>query len=212
MQRPSESQLESLKKAVTRYHQALPGSVAEEYLDQRGLAPERVSNLRFGFVKDPLPEHAKHEGKLAIPYLRWHPRHGWTVVSIRFRALDDSKPKYASLTGDRPRLYNTYALTQPGLEVGITEGELDAATVTIAGLPTVGVPGATSWQPFWGELFKGYSTVYVFADGDEPGEKLARKIAHELPNARTIHMPKGEDANSMFQQLGEEEFTRLWKQ
>lgn len=52
MQRPSESQLESLKKAVTRYHQALPGSVAEEYLDQRGLAPERVSNLRFGFVKD----------------------------------------------------------------------------------------------------------------------------------------------------------------
>lgn len=212
MSKLNESQLESLKNAVSRYHASLAGSPAEEYLAQRSLEPERVSQFRFGYVEDPLPEHEKHRGKLAIPYLRKHPRYGWMCVSIRFRDLEGNKPKYATLSGDRPRLFNTLALTEPGFSVGVSEGELDAVSATLAGLPTVGVPGATSWQDHWCEMFRGYKNVFVFTDGDAPGEKLGRTIAKGLDNARIIHMPDGEDVNSVYQSQGEEALQRLWKE
>lgn len=198
MERQSESQRESLKEAVSRYRAALPGSPAEEFLNQRGLgAFEGLDKFRFGYVEDPLPEHEKHRGKLAIPYLRCHPRHGWTVAQIRFRALGDSKPKYASEAGAKPRVYNTQALAQPGLVVGICEGELDAVTATLAGLPTVGIPGSNTWQSHWPEMFKGYHEVLVFTDGDEPGEKMGRTIAKSLTNTRVIPCADGEDINDI---------------
>lgn len=205
MERQSESQRKSLQAAVSKYHAALSGSPAEEYLHSRGLDSfDGLGKFRFGYVEDPLPEHEKHKGKLAIPYLRWHPRHGWSCVSMRFRVLDDSKPKYASMAGDRPRLYNTPALNQPGLVAGICEGEIDAVTATLAGLPTVGIPGATTWQPYWTEMFRGYREVLVFTDGDEPGEKLGRTIAKALTNAKIISCPEGEDLNSILTSQGKE--------
>ena len=211
MTRLSESQRESLKQAVSRYHSSFPESPAEEYLDQRGLgAFDELGKYRFGFVEDPLPEHEMHRGKLVIPYLRHHPRYGWMCVSLRFRSLDGSKPKYASLHGDKPRLYNTPALNVPEMEVGIAEGELDAVTATLCGLPTVGVPGATSWQPHWTELFRGYRTVHVFTDGDEPGEKLGRTIAKKLPNTRVVPAPAGEDINSILVNQGQDALRALW--
>lgn len=211
MQRLSKEQRESLQQAVSKYHAALPGSPAEEYLAQRGLAKfDGLSKFRFGYVEDPDPEHEKYRGKLAIPYLRRHPRHGWTVVSIRFRALDDSTPKYLTLSGDKPRLFNTQALTEPTMTVGITEGELDACTATLAGLPTVGIPGATSWQEHWRELFLGYKAVLVFTDGDDAGDKLGRKLGKTLPNARVIPCPEGEDMNSLLTGRGVEAVQALW--
>lgn len=205
MERQSESQRQSLKSAVSRYHQAITNSPAEEYLNQRGLGSfSELEKYRLGYVEDPLPEHEMHRGKLAIPFLRKHPRHGWTCVSIRFRSLDDSKPKYASMAGDRPRLYNTQALNQPGLVVGVCEGEIDALTATLAGLPTVGIPGAQMWQPHYADLFRGYREVRVFTDGDEPGEKLGRTIAKAMSNAKIIPCQPGEDLNSILTSQGVE--------
>lgn len=212
MQRLSQERRKSLIDAVSMFHAALPGSPAEEYLAQRGLGSfEELDKFRFGYVEDPPPEFEKYQGKLAIPYLRRHPRHGWTCVSIRFRALEpEQKPKYATMSGDRPRLYNTQALNVPSFDVGITEGELDAVTASLAGLPTVGIPGANSWQDHWAELFRGYRTVFVFTDGDDPGEKLGRQLAKQLPNARVIPCPAGEDINSLLVNEGIETLQALW--
>ena len=161
-------------------------------------------------MEDPLPEHVKYRGMLAIPYLRWHPRFGWGTVDIRFRSLDGSKPKYLTVPGSRPRVYNTNALMKGGLEVGVCEGEIDAATLTVAGMPTAGLPGATSWQDHWAPLFEGYQRVNVFTDGDDAGDKLSRQLAKILPNTRVIRFPDGEDANSVFQELGAEGLRKYW--
>lgn len=210
MPRLSPSQRESLNSAVSRFHAALEGSPAEEYLAQRGLSSSDIGKFRLGYVEDPPPEYSKYEGKLAIPYLRWHPRFGWGTVDIRFRALDNQKPKYMSMPGSRPRLFNTNALMQAGSEVGIAEGEIDALSLTVSGMPTVGVPGATSWQEHWFPLFEGYRRVNIFTDGDEPGEKMARKLAKRMKNARVILFPDGEDANSVLQDGGAEKLRTYW--
>ena len=212
MDRLSESRRELLKKAVSKYHAALEGSPAEEFLLSRGLGLDTVRRFRFGYVNDPEPEHSTHAGKLAIPYLRKHPRTGWCCIDMRFRTLQPhGKPKYQSLPGSQPRLFNTIALTQPGMVVGVAEGEIDAVTATIAGLPTVGVPGATSWRPHWKELFRGYGRVIVFEDGDEAGRGFSSMMVKELPNATVVKFPEGEDVNSIFVNEGLDNLNTHWK-
>lgn len=201
MERLSESKRESLKQAVSAFHAQMPGSPAEQHLMNRGLyhddLREQVAKFRLGYVGDPLPGFESYQGMLAIPYLRVHPRHGWGCVSIRFRNLTDSGPKYRTMPGDRPRLYNTPGLNLNVREVGVSEGEFDAIAATLCGLPTVGVPGATSWKPHFAELFRGYDTVFVFTDGDSAGHTFGEAVATTLPNAKIIPCPPGEDINSL---------------
>lgn len=201
MQRLSESQRHFLREATLRYHQSLPGSPVEEYLGTRGLTfpsiREEVDKFMLGYVEDPLPGHEMYRGKLAIPYLRWSQEYGWAVVKLRFRRLDDEQPKYLDVAGFSPRLYNTLALLANSSQIAITEGEIDAITAQVCGIPTVGVPGAQAWKPHFKEPFLGYRDVFILADGDEPGLNFANAVAATLFNAKVIPMPPGEDVNSL---------------
>lgn len=209
MQRQSESQRKSLRLAAESYHRSLPGSPAAEHLESRGLAwpsilVEEHARFKLGYVAEPLPGHEQYEGFLAIPYLRWSHEFGWSVVSIRFRRLDGGKPKYLSTPGDRPRLYNASALLKAGAKIAITEGEMDAIASEACGIPAVGVPGATAWQPHFREPFLGYKDVFVFADGDDAGMQFAGTVAKSLPNAKVLPMPKGHDVNSTMLEYGKQ--------
>ncbi|WKW87272.1 DNA primase [Mycobacterium phage Chargerpower] len=202
MQKLSESQRAYLWEATSRYRSSLPGSPAAEYLASRGVLG--ATQFGLGFVDDPLPGHELYRGCLAIPYLRWSSWRGWSAASIRFRRLDDGKPKYMTLPGDKPRLFNTNALTNYSRDMAITEGEIDAVTAEMVGIPTVGVPGAQMWKPHFRELFLGYRNVNILADGDEPGLEFAKAVAKTLPNARIIPMPDGEDVNSLVMKQGKD--------
>lgn len=202
MQKLSESQRKYLWEATSRYRASLPGSVGEEYLASRGIPANTPFGL--GFVAEPLSGHELYRGCLAIPYMRWSQWRGWSVASIRFRRLDNSTPKYLTVPGDKPRLYNTHALTGYSKDMAITEGELDAVTAVLAGVPTVGVPGSQMWKPYFRELFMGYRNVNILADGDEAGIEFARQVAKTLPNARIIPMPDGQDVNSLVISQGKE--------
>jgi len=203
LQRLTESQRAFLREATIRYHQSLPGSPGEEYLGTRGLtAPsirDEVDKFMLGYVADPFPGHEQYRGMLSIPYLRWSQEHGWAVVSIRYRRISEpyAGGKYLTQAGDRPRLFNTLALLGRSPNIAITEGELDAVTAQLCGIPTVGVPGAQSWKPHFREPFLGYRNVYVLADGDEPGLAFANTLAATLFNAKVIPMPTGSDVNSL---------------
>ncbi|MGW6624250.1 toprim domain-containing protein [Nocardia sp. NPDC055002] len=169
---------------------------------------EKMDRFMLGYVVDPLPGHEMYKGMLAIPYLRWSQEHGWAVVAIRFRCIEDHSckalrhGKYQTMPGDRPRLYNTMALLETSPIIAITEGEIDAITASVCGIPTVGVPGATSWQQHFREPFLGYREVFILADGDEPGLDFAKGIAKSLPNGKVIPCPPGEDVNSLVSKQG----------
>nr|WP_081344323.1 toprim domain-containing protein [Mycobacteroides chelonae] len=187
--------------ASIRYFQSYPGSPGAGYMASRGLdEPE----FKLGYVANPLAGHEMYRGTLAIPYVRWSPEFGWSVVSIRFRRLDNEKPKYMTVSGDRPRLYNTRALLKPVKSVCITEGEIDAITAESCGLPTVGVPGATSWKKHFREPFLGYREVFILADGDDAGMTFAETVANDLPNAKVIPMPRGSDVNDLVLREGKQ--------
>lgn len=197
----------SLQQAVTKYHAALPGSVAAQYLEDRGLPLDKVERFRLGVVLDPEPGHELYRGRLAIPYLRKAVGGTWSVVDIKFRqipgvpcAMEDRK--YLATDGTKPRLFNTVDAILNDDEIGIAEGELDALAASAYGIPCVGAPGSTTWQDHFSEIFYGYETVYVFCDGDKAGIEFGRSIARKLPNVRLVLMETGEDVNSTLQKQG----------
>lgn len=207
MQKLSESHRQFLREAMEKYHASFPASAAEDYLASRGLnfpsIRQEVDNFKLGYVADPLPGHEMFRGFLAIPYLRRSESHQGAVVSIRFRCIEDHEHKghgkYMTVAGDRPRLFNTLALLRKSATISITEGELDAITAQVCGLPAVGVPGAAAWQPWFREPFLGYREVFILSDGDDAGMTFANTVASSLPNSKIIPMPPGEDVNSFVQ-------------
>jgi DNA primase len=109
-----------------------------------------------------------------------------------------------TVAGDRPRLYNTLALLPDSKSIAITEGEVDAITAQVCGVNAVGVPGVQAWQPHFREPFLGYRDVFVLADGDDAGMQFANTVATQLPNAKIIPMPAGDDVNSVVLKNGKQ--------
>lgn len=202
-----------LVDATTRYHKALAGSQAEQYLVKRGLQGTGLERFRLGVVEDPLPGHEMFRGRLAVPYLRWSPGQGWCVITMKFRCIEDhdcdeahpKAGKYMAHPGGGVHVYNTLAILENEHEIAICEGELDAITSCLAGIPAVGIPGTENWQHFFRRMFKGYDKVWMFADRDDgkgQGMAFAGKLANEMKNLIIVPMPIGQDVNSTVTEYG----------
>jgi 5S rRNA maturation endonuclease (ribonuclease M5) len=200
MPKHSASRRKFLLEAASRYHRSMPNSPAAELLERRGLYVRGVEPFRLGYVAEPLSGHEMYRGRLAIPYLRDGPT-GEFVVSIRFRCcqsgcLCPDHPKYLSLPGDEPWIYNTPELLRDTESIAICEGELDTISASSSGVPAIGIPGVETWQPYFRDLFLGYETVFLLADGDPAGMKFANTVAKALPNSKIVPCAEGQDVNS----------------
>jgi len=176
-----------------------------EYLRQHAITYAISEKYRLGYVGTPLAGDEQFTGALAIPYLS---RAG--VVSIKFRLLTGDA-KFLYHEGTKGRLYNTEAYFKTDNAIGITEGEIDAIVATeVVGLPSIGVPGATTWNAMsdiWGPVFSdNYEHVIIFADGDpvneltglRAGAEFAKDVRRTLGwRAQIVWCPEGEDVSSM---------------
>jgi DNA primase len=201
--RLSTSRLTFLAQASEQYSKALRDSAAVPYLKTRGLSGDSAMYFRLGYVADPLPGHEKYLGHLAIPYVT---RAG--IVALRFRRIGDGDgPKYQSEPGEESRLYHTEGFFRHERFICLCEGEIDTMTAVQAGLPAVGVPGASSWGKYFYRAFDGYDAVYVLTDMDDKGAGLgfAEKVAGQIKSARIIPMQHdgvGHDVNSLVKKHG----------
>lgn len=149
-----------------------------------------------------MPGQEQFINRLAIPYVT-----PTGVVDIRFRAMGPEEPKYMGMPGTTTRMFNVNALHRAGNYIAICEGEIDAMTLDyMCGVPAVGVPGANGWKPHYTRLLSDFETVFVFADGDQPGIDFAKSLSKEFNNVIVIQMPEGEDVNSMYMNYGPEYF------
>lgn len=199
---PSASVMSWLEKATVHYEAQLDQGL--EYLAGRGISEVAARAARLGVVGTPAPTHDKYVGRLCIPYVS---KAG--VLTLKFRSMHDSDVKYLCLPNSKPMLYGTLAFHQPGGVIGITEGELDALVLTHeVGIPAVGCPGVSTWQEHHWRCFAGYEQVLVFADGDSPGQDLAKRISRDLTQARVVEMPDGCDVTDIYLREGSEGLRR----
>lgn len=86
----------------------------------------------------------------------------------------------------------------------VAEGESDALALRdqFPEADVVGVPGAASWRSDWSLVIERYLTVYVLGDGDEAGQKMNAAVVHDVPWARAVRLPDGEDVRRLLQAGG----------
>jgi DNA primase len=173
--------------------------LVSEYLRQRGIGRDEAVAGGLGYVVVPAPGHEQMVGRMTIPYTT-----SSGVVDIRFRAVDgETAPKYMSLPGSKPRMYQAPLTLLPSPFIVITEGELDALILwRCLGIPAVGVPGASQWQPHWERVLEGYETVLVCGDGDDAGRRFAKEMTRKIESAVQVALPDGHDINSWYVEQG----------
>jgi DNA primase len=209
MQLNEQSKL--LLEAVTRYSQGIDEATLA-YLEGRGVSKEIAQQFMLGTVVDPEPGHEQFQGWLSIPYITTL----GICTSVKFRRLDDGKPKYGQPTGQKLHLFNVSDVTADSPRIVVCEGELDCVIVSgILGIPAVGVPGVAAWKPYYAKLFAGFDTVYVVGDNDlkedgtNPGAEFSKRVASEVINSHIVNLPLGMDINEFYLQRGPEELSNL---
>jgi DNA primase len=198
----SVSLRESLDLATSTYQTALTETpIALEYLARRGIDATTAGTFRLGFVVEPVLGHEQYVNRLAIPYVT-----PAGVIDIRFRSIvADDSPKYMSRTGATGHLYNVSAFAEDSPIIAITEGEMDTiVTHGLAQIPSIGVPGANAWKPFYHRAFQDYDRVFLLCDGDSPGREWGKRIASEIETAVIVSMPDGMDVNDYVLAHGED--------
>lgn len=190
----------SLELATASYERHL--EEVRPYLEGRGITASVASSNRLGCVRDPASGHGRFTGYLSIPYVA---KSG--VVAIKFRCIrqgctHDDHGKYDGPVAQRARLYNVLDLFAHGDRIALTEGELDALTLSMIGVPAVAAPGSKSWKSHWNKCLEDHFRVTVFCDGDPAGKDFGKRVAGELDNAVLIELPEGEDVNSLYCKYG----------
>ena len=209
MQQSEQQKL--LMEAVTRYSQAL-SEEAIGYLEGRGISKDVAEQFSLGSVVSPAVGHEQFENWISIPYITAM----GICVSVKFRRLDDGKPKYGQPTGQKLHLYNVADILVDSGRIVICEGELDAIIMSgILGIPAVGVPGVAAWKPFYYKLFTGFDTIYVVGDNDvkedgtNPGAEFAKRVASEVLNSQMVQLPPGMDITDYYLEYGSEKTSNL---
>ena len=207
----SNEQSKLLLEVVTRYSQSIDEATLG-YLEGRGISKQVADQFMLGTVVDPASGHEQFEGWLSIPYITAL----GMAVSVKFRRLDDGKPKYGQPTGQKLHLYNVADVAVDSSHIVVTEGELDAVIISgILRIPAVGVPGVAAWKPYYAKLMTGFDTVYVVGDNDlkedgtNPGAEFSKRVASEVINSQIVNLPLGMDINEFYLQHGPTELSTL---
>lgn len=203
MRLPSPEQRLLLAQAASQYQTDLAANTAaQEYLTSRGFGEQVAATYRLGVADRPTQGHEGYRGRLALPYITPS-----GVVNFRFRCLrrhdckEEGCPKYLGQPGFETNLYNVLDLAKPGDVICVTEGEIDAITLSMCGIPAVAVPGATNWHKHFPRCFDDFAKVLVLGDGDAAGKGLNKKLINDV-RAIPVRMPKGHDVNSLFLEGG----------
>lgn len=208
MEMLSSEQRRFLDQTTMAYLEHL--DLAAEWLAGRGIELEHARRNGLGVVVDPPKAHEGATGRLCIPYVT---PSGVTAQTFRCMRDHDCKQagahaKYWKATGTKTRLYGALWYDRAEDFIALTEGELDALTLQQIGIPAFGVPGSENWKPYWTSILQDFSTVYVFSDGDDAGQKFAKRVLSEYDRAVNVRMPDGEDVNSVFVKYGAEFLTK----
>lgn len=131
---------------------------------------------------------------LVMPYLEWCQQHDGEhgperITLLRFApfgAYREAHPrlKYLSPYDHRPEEpYCAWQVESAHMAdgmLGITEGEINALSLHMMGLPAIATAGAQGWRSSWAPRLLGLRRVLLFADGDKAGQEWAQRITDDL--------------------------------
>lgn len=126
--------------------------------------------------------NSKNGEYISIPYYDENKR----VITTRMRMHPGANPRFKWMKGSSGvKLYGTWKL-QEARNAGyvvIVEGESDAQTLWLHGIPAVGIPGATTFNADYAKLILDIPKVYFHQEPDRGGAAARKHIAQGLTAA-----------------------------
>jgi hypothetical protein len=125
------------------------------------------------------------------------------VIAVHKRLRLTGEPRFIWRKGDHVSLYGLGALAEARESdyVIIVEGETDVWACRHAGVPAVGVPGATVFKSEWADLFIGIAHVFIWREPGQGGDAFARRIGTALTTAKVIVPPDVKDPSELWLRL-----------
>lgn len=155
----------------TEPRQKLPMTL-QAYSDAKHLPMDYLKSLGLGEAGNP--------AHVTIPYYNCE----GTLVAVKQRYHPRNTQRFGWDKGGKPTLYGLWQklnLTAPA--VLLVEGESDAQSCWLHGLPAYGVPGATNYQSSWAQ-FLGSRDVYIHVEPDHGGAQFKQKTLERLKEAK----------------------------
>lgn len=109
------------------------------------------------------------------------------TVAVRQRLALTGRDRFRWRSGDKPTLYGLDRLdaARAAGRVVLVEGESDAQTCWLHGVPALGVPGASTWREERdAQHLNGIADVYVVVEPDQGGETLLARLGGSSINER----------------------------
>ena len=188
------SRLEAAEKA-------LPGSVGERWLENRGITLETAKTLHIGFIGDLRAINPNHpwvaEGWLAIPTIQDDQITCLKYRSVKGKKTEQGKSGILRAPNMATSLYNLQMVT-PLDDCFLCEGEPDVAVLTQAGYAACGLPSAEYVPtPAERDVLVRANRIFLAGDMDSPGQAAMRKLWGEFrERSYLIEWPTGcKDAN-----------------
>lgn len=145
----------------------------EEYAEQKKLPLPFLQQLGLGSSAgtDWIPAH------VTIPY---YDTDG-ACVAVKQRRNPQNKTRFAWNKGGTPIVYGAWLdLNKNAKALILVEGESDAQSCWLHGLPALGIPGATNYQAAWTNRYIGERDVYIHVEPDGGGQKFREKTLQAL--------------------------------
>lgn len=145
----------------------------EDYAAQKHLPVEWLRQLGLGTkaATDYIPAH------VTIPY---YDTDG-ACMAVKQRRNPKNKPRFAWNRGGTVIMYGAWLdLNKNAKALILVEGESDAQSCWLHGLPALGVPGATNYQASWTTRYIGERDVYIHVEPDSGGQKFRQKTLQNL--------------------------------
>ncbi len=141
----------------------------------------KAKRLPVEYLKKLGLRDAKYQGSQALRIPYYSPDGSETAVRFRL-ALEKSGEgdlRFKWRGGSKTSLYGLERLEEvrKARYVVLVEGESDAQTLWLHGIPALGIPGADTWKPQWADYLESVEKVYAVVEPDGGGETLKRKLS-----------------------------------
>jgi len=144
-------------------------------------------DLPIDFLRELGVRSHKRPGKppcVAIPYFD----EDGEFVTERFRTGERFWwPRGSELL---PYGLDRLARTNPRRVLLLVEGESDAMTCWLHGIPALGIPGARAWRPSWARYLEGRRAL-AWMEPDAGGRTFIETLRGDLPDLRVLRPPEG---------------------
>lgn len=159
--------------------------------------------------------HIGEQPALRIPYYGVDGFEKAARFRLRQEKGEKGDGRFSWRRGSKALLYGLERIREAQEQgyVCLVEGESDRHTLCYHGIPSLGLPGASTWREEWAAALDRIACLYVFVESDDGGDAVLKWLASSKIRERVklVRIEDKKDASALYL-ANPTDFVRAWKE